>query len=182
MYCWVTETSKNALRNQRTAQRRVRQQAQAPHNARWDTPAGRRYDQDARFSNQDDEVIQQRLGLSELRRRDLARHLKQLEGAEVADAVLDASAQPPHELALLAYPARGAGPARDHDGKFRWNGYGENSRVLARIFSRCQGKAEAGEGRRSGCCHPLGEEGIDTEGLDVTPEAMAKLLEVDVEG
>ena len=63
-----------------------------------------------------------------------------------------------------------------------WNGYGENSRVLARIFGRCQGKAEAGEGRRSGCCHPLGEEGIDTEGLGVTPEAMAKLLEVDVDG
>jgi hypothetical protein len=29
-------------------------------------------------------------------------------------------------------------PQRDHDGKFRWNSYGENSRVLARIFNRCQ--------------------------------------------
>ena len=41
MYCWVTETSKNALRNQRTAQRRIRQQAQAPQNARLNTRARR---------------------------------------------------------------------------------------------------------------------------------------------
>jgi hypothetical protein len=39
------------------------------------------------------------------------------------------------EQALLADRARDAGSARDA-GKFRWTGYGENSRVLARIFNR----------------------------------------------
>ena len=56
----------------------------------WRRRAGRWYDQDARFSSEEAEVIhQQRLGLSELRCRDLARHLKQPEGAEVADTVVD---------------------------------------------------------------------------------------------
>ena len=99
MYCCVTETSKNAPRSQRTAQRRVRQQAQAPQNARRDTPAGRRYDQDARFSSQDAEVIQQRLGRSELRRRDLARHLKQLEGARDRAAAIPRRGRDRHRRA-----------------------------------------------------------------------------------
>ena len=34
---------------------------------------------------------------------------------------------------------------KGEDGKFLWPGYGENSRVLAWIFRRCQGKAEAVE-------------------------------------
>ncbi len=29
---------------------------------------------------------------------------------------------------------------------------------------------------------PVGEGGIDTEGLDVSPETMAKLLQIDVDG
>jgi hypothetical protein len=45
-------------------------------------------EQDARFSSQDADIIQQRPGPSEPRRRDLARHLKQLAGAKLADTVL----------------------------------------------------------------------------------------------
>jgi phosphoenolpyruvate carboxykinase (GTP) len=69
---------------------------------------------------------------------------------------------------------------KDDDGKFLWPGFGENSRVLAWIFRRCQGKAEAVE-TPIGLVPPVGEGGIDTEGLDVTDEAMARLLEVDPE-
>ena len=32
---------------------------------------------------------------------------------------------------------------KDDDGKFLWPGFGENSRVLAWIFRRCDGEAEA---------------------------------------
>ena len=49
---------------------------------------------------------------------------------------------------------------KDADGKFLWPGFGENSRVLAWIFRRCEGTAEAVE-------TPVGyvpaPEGIDTE-------------------
>jgi phosphoenolpyruvate carboxykinase (GTP) len=67
------------------------------------------------------------------------------------------------------------------DGKFLWPGYGENSRVLAWIFRRCEGKADAVE-TEIGLLPPVGEGGIDTQGLDVTAEAMRQLLEVDVDG
>jgi phosphoenolpyruvate carboxykinase (GTP) len=66
---------------------------------------------------------------------------------------------------------------KDEDGRFLWPGFGENSRVLAWIFRRCEGTAEAVE-------TPIGlvpaPGAIDTEGLEVSPEDMAKLLEVDV--
>jgi phosphoenolpyruvate carboxykinase (GTP) len=68
---------------------------------------------------------------------------------------------------------------KDEDGKFLWPGYGENSRVLAWVFRRCQGTAEADE-------TPIGSVpsagAIDTEGLDVSEQAMAKLLAVDSDG
>jgi len=67
---------------------------------------------------------------------------------------------------------------KDDDGTFLWPGFGENSRVLAWIFRRCQGRADAIE-TAIGMVPPIGEGGIDTAGLDVSPEAMAKLLEVD---
>ncbi len=67
------------------------------------------------------------------------------------------------------------------DGKFLWPGYGENSRVLAWIFRRCQGEAEAVE-TAIGLLPVVGEGGIDTEGLDVTAEAMQQLLTVDADG
>ena len=69
---------------------------------------------------------------------------------------------------------------RDEDGKFLWPGFGENSRVLAWIFRRCEGTAEAID-TPIGLVPPVGEGGIDTDGLDVTEETMAKLLEVDPE-
>jgi phosphoenolpyruvate carboxykinase (GTP) len=67
---------------------------------------------------------------------------------------------------------------KDEDGKFLWPGYGENSRVLAWIFRRCQGQAEAEE-------TPIGlvpaEGALDLEGLDIAPEALHELLTVDPE-
>ena len=59
-----------------------------------------------------------------------------------------------------------------------WPGFGENSRVLAWIFRRCDDDADAVE-TAIGLVPPVGDGGIDTNGLDVTPETMAKLLEVD---
>ncbi|HEY6525435.1 MAG TPA: phosphoenolpyruvate carboxykinase (GTP) [Solirubrobacteraceae bacterium] len=70
---------------------------------------------------------------------------------------------------------------KDDNGKFMWPGFGENSRVLAWIFGRLTGEAKAEE-TAIGLVPPLGDGGIDTEGLDVPAETMAKLLEVDHEG
>ena len=65
---------------------------------------------------------------------------------------------------------------KDADGKFLWPGFGENSRVLEWVFRRCEGKAEAVET----AIGLLPAEGaIDTEGLDISAEAMAELLSVD---
>jgi len=69
---------------------------------------------------------------------------------------------------------------KDDDGKFLWPGFGENSRVLAWIFRRCQGSAEAVE-TKIGLTPTTGEGGIDLAGLDISAEAMAQLLEVDPE-
>jgi phosphoenolpyruvate carboxykinase (GTP) len=70
---------------------------------------------------------------------------------------------------------------KDDDGTFMWPGFGENSRVLAWIFRRLTGEAEAVESA-IGLMPVAGEGGIDTDGLDVSAETMAKLLEVDTEG
>jgi phosphoenolpyruvate carboxykinase (GTP) len=67
---------------------------------------------------------------------------------------------------------------KDSDGKFLWPGYGENSRVLAWIFRRCDGRAQAVE-TPIGLVPAVGEGGIETEGLDTTEEQMHKLLSVD---
>jgi phosphoenolpyruvate carboxykinase (GTP) len=65
---------------------------------------------------------------------------------------------------------------KDEGGRFLWPGYGENSRVLAWIFRRCEGTADAEE-------TPIGfvpkPGGIDTDGVDVTPDALAQLEAVD---
>ena len=65
---------------------------------------------------------------------------------------------------------------KDADGAFLWPGYGENSRVLAWIVERLEGKVEAVE-------TPIGRlplpADIDITGLDVTPEQLAELFAVD---
>ena len=67
---------------------------------------------------------------------------------------------------------------KDADGGWLWPGFGENSRVLKWIVERVSGKSEAVE-------TPIGylpaSGAIDTNGLDVTDEQMAELLNVDVE-
>jgi phosphoenolpyruvate carboxykinase (GTP) len=70
---------------------------------------------------------------------------------------------------------------KDDNGKFMWPGFGENSRVLAWIFRRVTGEADAQE-TAIGLVPPLGAGGIETDGLDVSAETMAKLLEVDTAG
>jgi phosphoenolpyruvate carboxykinase (GTP) len=52
--------------------------------------------------------------------------------------------------------------------------------VLAWIFRRTEGKAEAVE-TPIGLVPPIGAGGIETDGLDISREAMEKLLEVDPE-
>ena len=71
---------------------------------------------------------------------------------------------------------------KDDQGTFLWPGFGENSRVLAWIFRRCEGSAEAEE-------TPIGlvpstdsaAGGIDTRGLKISDAALARLLAVDPE-
>jgi phosphoenolpyruvate carboxykinase (GTP) len=65
---------------------------------------------------------------------------------------------------------------KDESGRFLWPGFGENSRVLAWVFDRCDDEGGTEE-------TPIGrvpaEGGLDTAGLDVTPDDMKKLLSVD---
>ena len=65
---------------------------------------------------------------------------------------------------------------KDADGHFLWPGFGENSRVLAWVFRRCDGEAEAVES-------PIGlvpaPGAIDTEGLDISDADLQKVLSVD---
>ena len=70
---------------------------------------------------------------------------------------------------------------KDEAGKFLWPGYGENSRVLAWVFERVAGRAEAVQ-TPIGLLPPVGPGGIDRDGLDVSDSTMAKLLEVDRDG
>jgi phosphoenolpyruvate carboxykinase (GTP) len=68
---------------------------------------------------------------------------------------------------------------KDAEGKFMWPGFGENARVLAWVFRRCEGTADAVET----AIGLVPEDGaIDTDGLDVTPETMDELLAVDHDG
>jgi phosphoenolpyruvate carboxykinase (GTP) len=67
---------------------------------------------------------------------------------------------------------------KDEDGKFMWPGFGENSRVLAWVFRRCQGRGEVLD-TPVGLVPPAGDGGIDISNLNVSQETMARLLEVD---
>jgi phosphoenolpyruvate carboxykinase (GTP) len=66
---------------------------------------------------------------------------------------------------------------KDTDGHFVWPGFGENSRVLAWIFERCAGRAEA-------VATPIGNlpapGSLDVAGLGLTGEQLSTLLDVDV--
>jgi phosphoenolpyruvate carboxykinase (GTP) len=65
---------------------------------------------------------------------------------------------------------------KNGDGEFLWPGFGENSRVLAWVFERCDDRAGTRE-------TPIGlvpsEDALDISGLDLSPDALAKLLAVD---
>jgi phosphoenolpyruvate carboxykinase (GTP) len=65
-------------------------------------------------------------------------------------------------------------------GGFLWPGFGENSRVLAWVFGRVAGHAEAVE-TPIGLLPPVGKTGIDISGLDIEPDALAQVLEVDAD-
>ena len=65
---------------------------------------------------------------------------------------------------------------KDGEGRFIWPGFGENIRVLAWMFRRCEGAAEAEES-------PLGlvpaDGEIDLSGLDISADDMRELRRVD---
>jgi phosphoenolpyruvate carboxykinase (GTP) len=67
---------------------------------------------------------------------------------------------------------------RDEDGGFLWPGFGENSRVLKWVVERIEGRAAAVE-------TPIGHvptpESLDTDGLGLDDEALARVLDVDVD-
>jgi phosphoenolpyruvate carboxykinase (GTP) len=67
---------------------------------------------------------------------------------------------------------------KDADGKFLWPGFGDNSRVLEWVFRRVEGKVGADE-------TPIGlvpkQGDLDVAGLDITDEALAAVLSVDLD-
>lgn len=68
---------------------------------------------------------------------------------------------------------------KDAHGKFLWPGYGENSRVLQWIFERCEGTAPAQNTPIGWLPNP---DGLNVQGLSITPQQLQSLLEVDAEG
>jgi phosphoenolpyruvate carboxykinase (GTP) len=67
---------------------------------------------------------------------------------------------------------------KDKDGHFMWPGYGENSRVLAWIFDRCDGKDNCVETAIGN----LPKEGAIEPPAGVSAEIMKELCSVDTEG
>jgi phosphoenolpyruvate carboxykinase (GTP) len=67
---------------------------------------------------------------------------------------------------------------RDEDGSFLWPGFGDNSRVLKWVVERVEGTADAVD-------TPIGlvptPDSVDTEGLDLTPEQLERVLAVNVD-
>jgi phosphoenolpyruvate carboxykinase (GTP) len=68
---------------------------------------------------------------------------------------------------------------KDGDGSFLWPGFGDNSRVLEWVFRRCDGEGEAVR-------TPIGlvpaEGDLDTDGLDISADAVHELVQVDEDG
>jgi phosphoenolpyruvate carboxykinase (GTP) len=65
---------------------------------------------------------------------------------------------------------------KDDAGQFVWPGFGENARVLKWIVERCEGEAEATESVVGKVPTPAS---LDTSNLNLSPEVVADLLEVD---
>ena len=67
---------------------------------------------------------------------------------------------------------------KDEDGSFLWPGFGDNSRVLKWVFERCEGTVDGVE-------TPIGivpkPEDIDVTGLDISREALEKVLSVNLD-
>ena len=67
---------------------------------------------------------------------------------------------------------------KDENGKFLWPGYGENSRVLAYVFDRCNGVGET-------INTPIGKlpvaDALNVEGLNIDANKLAKLLVLSAE-
>ena len=65
---------------------------------------------------------------------------------------------------------------KDENGKFLWPGYGDNARVLKWVIERVAGEAKAED-------TPIGfvptVDALDTSGLDLSPEQVAKLVQMD---
>ena len=68
---------------------------------------------------------------------------------------------------------------KDDHGAFLWPGYGDNARVLAWIFRRLDGEAEARETPIGGVPRP---EDLDLSGLEIDRARLEELLSVDEEG
>jgi phosphoenolpyruvate carboxykinase (GTP) len=67
---------------------------------------------------------------------------------------------------------------KDHDGRFMWPGFGDNSRVLKWIVERLEGTADAVDTAIGRVPTPGA---LDTTGLDLDADTMATLLSVDNE-
>ena len=67
---------------------------------------------------------------------------------------------------------------RDDRGDFLWPGFGENSRILKWVVERIEGQATAVE---TPIGHVPAPGALDTDGLDMTEDALAAALHVDVE-
>jgi phosphoenolpyruvate carboxykinase (GTP) len=67
---------------------------------------------------------------------------------------------------------------KDEDGKFIWPGFGENSRVLEWVFRRCD---DEGETVDSAIGLLPADGGLNTDGLEISADALHEVLSVDEE-
>lgn len=67
---------------------------------------------------------------------------------------------------------------KDAKGKFIWPGFGDNSRVLAWMFDRCDGAGKAIE-TPIGSIPDVAAGALDTSGLDIAPETLADLFKIE---